>query len=455
MTRQETDSLGPVEVPSESYYGSFTTRAMGNFQNSSLRAAPSFLHSFVWIKMAAAKVNTGLGHLDSNVADAIIQAGNEYIDGKFDEYSDLDVYQAGAGTPFNMNLNEILANRANEILGGEKGKYEFVHPNNHVNMAQSSNDTNPTAIRIAALMDLQALMKAGTDLLNGLEIKASEFAEYVKVGRTHLQDAVPVTLGQEFAAYASAIRHALARLDAARTELTYLGIGGTATGSGINTHADFSQLICEELSSLSGQSLSPAENLFETTHSMASFQAVSAALASLATELLRIGNDLRLISSGPFAGFAEIKLPEVQPGSSIMPGKINPSIVECMSQICVQVMGLNHAISLAAQQGQLELNWYTPLIMWDLLHMIEILTNGMHMLNDKCIKGIEAQPKRMQELVDRSTVMATALAPSIGYQHVAERVHEAIDKDVPFASLISDEYAHLLDTKKMTRPNRV
>ena len=404
--------------------------------------------------MAAAKVNTDLGHLELKLSEAILQAGEEYLSGKFDEFSDLDIYQAGAGTPFNMNINEILANRANEILGGHLGTYEFVHPNNHVNMAQSSNDTNPTAIRIAAIMDLQGLMHVGTDLINGLEMKASEFSEFVKVGRTHLQDAVPITLGQEFAAYASAIRHSLARLDSARMELTQLGIGGTATGTGINTHPDFSEKMCLELSRLSGQDFTPAENLIETTHSMAAFQAVSAALTSLATELLRIGNDLRLLSSGPFAGIGEIRLPEVQPGSSIMPGKVNPSIIECMSQISIQVMGLNHAISLAAQQGQLELNWYTPLIMWDLLHMIEILTNGMRMFDEKCIRGIEAQTKRMKELVEKSTILATALAPSIGYQHVAERVHEAIERDVPFVSLISEDYAHLLDAKAMTQPNR-
>jgi fumarate hydratase class II len=454
MTRIESDSLGSVDVPQDSYFGSFTTRALGNFQNSSLRAYPSFLNAFAWIKIAAARVNQELGHLEADKASAIEQAAHEYIEGRFSGYSTLDVYQAGAGTPFNMNVNEILANRANEIMGGNLGKYEHVHPNNHVNMAQSSNDTNPTAIRIAALMDLQKLMQAGTKLINALEEKAAETMDHVKVGRTHLQDAVPVTLGQEFTAYASAVRNALARLDAARTELTKLGIGGTATGSGINTHPDFAEKMCEQLSELSGQDFSPAENFFETTHSMASFQAVSAALASLATELLRISNDLRLISSGPFAGFAEIKLPEVQPGSSIMPGKVNPSIVECISMISVQVMGLNHSISLAAQQGQLELNWYTPLIMWDLLHMIEILTNGMNMFTEKCINGIIPNPERMREQVSNSTVMATALAPTLGYQRVAQSVHEAVEKKVPFESLIPDEYHHLLDTKTMTQPNR-
>jgi len=454
MTREEKDSLGSVQVPQDAYYGSFTTRASGNFQNSSLKAAPSFKKAFAWIKMAAATVNVELGHLDASIAEAIHQAGNEFIDGKFDEFYQLDIYQAGAGTPFNMNLNEIMANRANEIMGGGLGTYEFVHPNNHVNMAQSSNDTTPTAIRIAALVDLQALMKAGTDLIGAFEMKASEFKDHIKVGRTHLQDAVPVSLGQEFAAYASAIRHALARLDAARSELNHLGIGGTATGTGINTHPDFSEKICAELSKLSGQDFTPAENKIETTHSMSAFQAVSAALSSLSTELLRIGNDLRLMSSGPFAGFAEIRLPEVQPGSSIMPGKVNPSIVECMSQICVQVMGLNHAIALSAQQGQLELNWYTPLIMWDLLHMIEILTNGMNMFNEKCIQGIVARAEQMESMLNLSTAMATALAPIVGYKKVAEWVNQSVEQGVPFGDIVPDEYKNQLNPADMTQPNR-
>lgn len=452
--RIESDSLGPVEVPNEAYYGSFTARASGNFQNSSLRAMPSFKQAFAWIKMAAAHVNLNLGDLDPKVAEAIQQAGQEFIEGKFDADYTLDVYQAGAGTPYNMNLNEVLANRANEILGGGKGTYQFVHPNNHVNMAQSSNDATPTAIRIAALTDLQGLMKAGSDLVGALEAKATEFSDQLKVARTHLQDAVPITLGQEFAAYASALRNALARLDAARSELTQLGIGGTATGTGINTHKDFAPLMCERLSTLSGQRLTPAENKIETTHSMACFQAVSAALASVATELLRIGNDLRLMSSGPVAGLVEIKLPEVQPGSSIMPGKVNPSIIESMSQIAVQVMGLNHAIALAAQQGQFELNWYTPLIMWDLLHMIEILTNGMNMFNTMCIQGIVSFPEKMRAMLASSTATATILAPVVGYKQVAEWVTESIKSGIPFEDLVPDEYRSYLNPVIMTQPKQ-
>lgn len=452
MFREEHDSLGPVQVPQNAYYGSFTARAQGHFQNSSLRAYPSFKKAFAQIKMAAAQVNADLGELDSNISEAIQKAAQEFIEGQFKGDYDLDVYQAGAGTPFNMNLNEVLANRANEILGGEKGNYALVHPNNHVNMGQSSNDSTPTAIRLAALEDLHGLMKSGTDLLGSLEQKAKEFDKHLKVGRTHLQDAVPVTLGQEFAAYASALRHALARLDAARSELTRLGIGGTAIGTGLNTHPEFSNRICETLSKLTGQSLRPAENKIESTHSMAAFQAVAQALNSLATELLRICNDLRLMASGPMAGLAELQLPEVQPGSSIMPGKVNPSILESMSQICVQVMGLNHAIGLAAQQGQFELNWYTPLIMWDLLHMIEILQNGMRMLNEKCIQGLRSDAGKLEAALQSSTAMATALAPIVGYDQVAKWVKESLEKGIPFTQVVPKEHHIHLNVSSMTQP---
>lgn len=452
-TRKEHDALGEIEVAADSYGGSFYARASKNFNISGLKSPQSYRSALAWIKMSAAKVNSEVGHLDKELAVSIEKAGQEFVDGTF-EY-DLDVYQAGAGTPFNMHLNEILANRANELMGGEKGKYSPVHPNNHVNMAQSSNDVTPTAIRIAALKDLQLLMKNGTDLINALEKKSGDFAGIVKVGRTHLQDAVPVTLGQEFGAYSSAVRHALARLDAAKTELMELGIGGTATGSGINTHPDFSEKMCNELSNFSGLELSPTNDRFETTHSMAAFLSVSSSLRALAIELLRISNDLRLLSSGPRAGFGELTLPEVEPGSSIMPGKVNPSVPECMAMICVQVQGLDHSIALAAQSGELELNWYTPLIMWNLLHQIEILSNGMQMLNEHCIKDIVANEESIKKQLVNSTALATVLAPHMGYHEVAELVQESLEKGIPFADVVPEEYKKYLDAESMTRPNRV
>ena len=351
-----------------------------------------------------------------------------------------------------MNLNELFAARGNEILGLENSE-GAIHPNNHVNMAQSSNDTIPTATRLAVLSELHALMKAGNELLNAFEAKALAFSEFVKVGRTHLQDAVPVTLGQEFGAYASALRRCLERIDDARHELCQLGIGGTATGSGINTHPDFTEKMCEVLSEMTGEALSPAENRFETTHSHSALLSVSSSLRSLATELLRICNDLRLLASGPRAGFGEIFLPEVQPGSSIMPGKVNPSILECMSMICVQVLGLDHAVALSAQQGQLELNWYTPLMMWDLTHMVSILAKGMTMTKEKCVTGIEAKPENMAAHLERSTALATALAPHMGYDKVAKLVKEAQEKGVSFISLVPKEFKSLLNAQSMTGPN--
>jgi aspartate ammonia-lyase len=444
--RTEHDALGDVQVPADSYAGSFYARAHANFKNSGLRAYPSFKRAFAWIKMAAASVNAELGALDPMHASAIHTAGDEFMAGAFESDYDLDVYQAGAGTPFNMTLNEILANRANELLGGKKGDYAPIHPNNQVNMAQSSNDTTPTAIRIAALLDLKLLFREGTQLLNAFEAKAQEFKDVLKVGRTHLQDAVPVTLGQEMQAYASSLRHALARLDAAQMELTELGIGGTAIGTGINTHPDFAEKMCAELSKLSDLSLSSASNRIETTHSMAAFLSVSSALRALATELLRISNDLRLMVSGPRAGFNEIQIPEVEPGSSIMPGKVNPSVPEALSMICIQVIGLDHAIALCAQQGQFELNWHTPLIMWDLLHQIEILSNGMRMFNKDCVQGIQANSSAMKETLDKSTALATVLAPHLGYHEVARLVQQSLKENKTIRELLPENLRHLIDT---------
>lgn len=453
--RIEQDALGNVEVEAHRYAGAFTVRAEQHFQISDLKAHPAFKRSLALIKRAAAQVNADLGHLEKKSAKAIVQAADEFIEGQFDDEYQLDAYQAGAGTPFNMNLNEILANRANEILGGKKGDYAPVHPNNHVNMAQSSNDVTPTAIRLAALMGLEGLLfPALKELEKSLTKKSKQFESYLKAGRTHLQDAVPITLGQEFGAYASAIRHARERIEFAQKGLQTLGIGGTAIGSGINTHPQFSKKMCQELSKLTGLKLSPAPNLFETTHSMAAFEAVSASLRGLATEMLRITNDLRLLVSGPTAGLAEITLPEVEPGSSIMPGKVNPSILECMSMICIQVIGLDHAIALCNQQGQLELNWHTPLIAWDLLHQIEILSNGLNMLRSSCIDGISANKKALQKTLERGGVLATALVPYMGYAKVAELVHQSFEKGVPFVDLVPGEFKKHLVAEKMTRANR-
>lgn len=444
-TRKEQDALGEVEVPAESYGGSFYARAKDCFQISDLQAHPSFARALCQIKMAAAIVNREGGRLRQKESGAIFKAGEEFLRGDFDSHFDLDVYQAGAGTPFNMNMNEILANRANEILGGKKGEYKFLHPNDDVNMSQSSNDVIPTAIRLAALHDLNELAVNGKGLVQALDKKSKEFADCVKVGRTHLQDAVPVTLGQEFGAYAASVKHALERIMSAANDLKILGIGGTAVGSGINADSDFAAKMCEQLEILCGErGLSVAENKFESTHSMAAFLSLSAALRGIAVELLRISNDLRMMAGGPIAGINEIVLPEVEPGSSIMPGKVNPSIPECLSMICIQVIGLDQSISLAAQQGQFELNWHTPLIMTDLLHQVEILTKGMKLFADKCVSGIKANKKNMKEVLMSSTALATALAPHIGYKAVAKLVQESLKKGVPFSKVVPAKYKKYL-----------
>ena len=425
-TRKEKDALGTVEVPAESYGGSFYVRAKKNFQISGLRVSPSLACAFGFIKIAAAKVNAELGLLDKRKSAAIQKAGGEFLEGKFQEFYELDIYQAGAGTPWNMTLNEILANRANEILGGRKGEYKEVHPNDHVNRSQSSNDVMPTAMRLAVLIELEKLLDAEERLYSSLFKKGDQFKKVLKVGRTHLQDAVPVTLGQEFEAYGSALMGAQMRIHSAEFELQVLGIGGTAIGSGINSHPKFAGKMVKELAKLSGlENLSEADNKFETTHSMAAFLCASSALRSLAVELIRICNDLRLMASGPDAGFNEIRLPEVEPGSSIMPGKVNPSELESMLMICTQVIGLDSAICLASQKGEFELNWYTPLIACDLLHQIEILTNGMTILRVDCIEGLAANEKEMRSVLEHSTAMATALVPKLGYDKVAEMVKKA------------------------------
>jgi aspartate ammonia-lyase len=451
-TRKEIDAIGAVEVPAESYGGSFAVRAKANFKISNLRIQDSFKTGLTWIKMSAAEVNSSFGHLDKPRAKAIVQAGQEFLDGKFDDEYDLDVYQAGAGTPYNMVLNEILANRATELLGGKKGEYK-VHPNNHVNMAQSSNDTIPTAIRLAALLELRPFMQNAAKLVDAFEKKAKKFEKLIKVGRTHLQDAVPVTLGQEFEAYASALSHALERLEQAAPELGDLGIGATATGSGISTHPQFTEKMVQALSKRMGVQLGFL-NPFENNHSMGVFVSISSCLRALSIELLRICNDLRLMVSGPEAGFNEIQLPEVEPGSSIMPGKVNPSVLECMSMICVQVQGLDAAIARGAELGQLELNWYTPLIGYDLLHQIQILSNGMDLLRRDCIEGSTANEAHMKEVLGRSFAMATALAPHLGYHEVAEMVNTAKRTQTPFVKLVKKEHEKYLKLEELTRPNR-
>ncbi|MBU1992630.1 MAG: aspartate ammonia-lyase [Patescibacteria group bacterium] len=426
MTRLEQDSTGQVRVPKNVYYGAFTTRALENFQISGMGAPELFITALGLVKKASAMANMELKTIPQKHAKAIIKAADEFLNGEYDDQFTLDVYQAGAGTPFNMNANEIIANRANDLLGGKKGKYDPIHPNNQVNMGQSSNDVIPTATRIAALFSLDALLIEAQKLEKALNRKAKEFGKIKKVGRTHLQDAVPITLGREFAAYCAYVKRNIKRIEASAEELKELGIGGTAVGTGINAHPKFAKTVIKHLSKMCGVRFKEAANKFELISSHTAFLQMAGTLKSLATDLNKIANDLKLLNSGPKAGLGEILLPEVQPGSSIMPGKVNPSIPECVTMIYAQVVGNESAIEAACNEGHLELNTMCPVIMHNLLFSIGILTNGMNMFREKCIKDIKANKENIKKYYEESLCEATALVPKIGYEKTAKLVKEAL-----------------------------
>ena len=421
MSRKERDSLGEIEVPDNVLYGAFTTRAYQNFQISGIRAKPDFIRAIAIIKKAAALANMKLGMLDEKIGNAIVQAADEVIQGKHRDQFILDVFQAGAGTPFNMNTNEVIANVAIRKLGGKPGDYHIVHPNNHVNMAQSSNDVIPTATRLSVLLTLPGLIRELDEIILAFHEKAKESDNIIKVGRTHLEDAVPIRYGQVFDGCATAFKRCSERINNAENSMLELSIGGTAVGTGINTHPDFKKTVISELRKLTGFEFVQG-NSVTLSWSMAGFVEMSNALRMLAVELNKISNDLRLLNSGPKTGISEIILPEVEPGSSIMPGKINPSIPEAVNMVCFQVIGNDHAVAMAAEAGQLELNVMTPLIAFDLLWSIELLTNTIRMLREKCVSGITIDEKRCTQLLDNSHALATVLNPYIGYENVAELV---------------------------------
>lgn len=461
MSRIEKDSLGEIEVPDSVLYGAFTTRAFNNFQISGLRAKPPFIKSIALIKKAAAVANMELGVLDEKIGTAIIQAADEVIEGKYAEQFILDVFQAGAGTPFNMNTNEVIANVAIKKLGGKPGDYTKVHPNNHVNMAQSSNDVIPTAIRLSVLLTLPALIRELDEIILTFHEKAGEYDSVIKVGRTHLEDAVPIRYGQVFEGYACALEKCIGRMNDAQKSMLELSIGGTAVGTGINTHPDFKKTVISVLKEFTALEFYPGNSVM-LSWSMTGFVEMSNALRILAIELNKISNDLRLLNSGPKAGISEIILPEVEPGSSIMPGKINPSIPEAVNMVCFQVMGNDHAIVLASEAGQLELNVMTPLIAFNLLWSIELLTNTIRMLREKCVSGMIVDVKRCTELLESSQSLATVLNPYIGYENVAELVKKALSGNKPLKQVILENdivpesyLTEILDVKKMTGPEVV
>ena len=426
--RVERDSLGEVQVPSDALYGAQTQRAVWNFPISGLKPWKAFVWSMAIIKRAAAEVNCELGLLDGNYARAISQAASEVMEGQWDAQFVVDPFQAGAGTSHNMNVNEVIANRATLILGGKLGQYQ-VNPNDHVNMSQSTNDCIPTAIRLGCLWRLDELEAAVNNLSTTLEVKAVEFDGIVKSGRTHLQDAVPVRLGQEFSAYARAVQRDTERIHRSAEGLRRLGIGGTATGTGLNAHVEYHPRMVKKLSELSGLALYTSDNLFESMQSVADMVDFSAALRTLALTLIRIANDFRLLASGPSTGLDELRLPPVQPGSSIMPGKVNPVIAEMLDMAMFHVIGCDTTVAYAAQAGQLELNVMMPIIAHNLFESMQVIIGSVNAFTEKCVKDLKANREKAEGWLEKNAIIATALNPIIGYAAGAALVKEALKRN--------------------------
>ncbi|HVO44145.1 MAG TPA: aspartate ammonia-lyase [Aggregatilineales bacterium] len=456
--RTEKDSLGELQVPADAYYGVQTQRAVLNFPISGLKPFPAFIWSMGAIKRAAATVNRDLGLLDDRLAEAIIQAATEVMDGKWNDQFVVDPFQAGAGTSHNMNANEVIANRANEILGYKlDAKDKPVRSNDHVNMAQSTNDTIPTAIRLGALWRLNELVETLGALKNALFTKASEFDDIVKSGRTHLQDAVPVRLGQEFGGYAKAVERDIEKIQLAAQGLKRLGIGGTATGTGLNAHPSYHGRMVKVLGDYLAMNLYDSDDLFESMNSMQDTVFFSGALRTLAQDLIRIANDFRLLSSGPSTGLDEIRLPAVQPGSSIMPGKVNPVMAEMLDMAMYFVLGQDTTITLAAQAGQLELNVMMPIIAHCLFQEMHVTIGAVKAFTDKCVAGLTANRPKAEGWLAKNAIIATALNPIIGYQKGAEVVKKAMAENRSIHEIVvelgylTDEQARAaLDPRAMT-----
>ena len=459
--RKEKDSMGTIEVPDNVYYGAQTQRAVENFPISGITLSISMIQALGIIKRSAAIVNFKLGILDEERKNAIVQAADEIIDSKFDNQFPVDIFQTGSGTSSNMNCNEILANRANEIMGGKLGDREFVHPNNHVNMGQSSNDVIPTAIHIATNLKIHnSLIPALQNLANALDQKSQEFKDIVKIGRTHLQDATPITLGQEFSGYFQMVKNGIQRLQNVQKHLSEIAQGGTAVGTGINTKAKFGMLMAQEISQFSGIEFIEAVNHFEAQATQDAAVEASGALKTVAVSLSKIANDIRWLGSGPRTGIGELILPAVQPGSSIMPGKVNPVICESLIQICAQVIGNDTAITIGGQGGVFELNLMLPLIAHNLTQSIIILTTGSQMFTDKLIKNLQANEEICSRYIEGSLAMSTALAPIIGYDRAAEIAQKAYKsgktiREVSLEEKVLDKDVldKLLDPGNMTKPS--
>ena len=457
-TRIERDSMGEMQVPAHAYWGASTHRAVLNFPISDLRFPRQFVRALGQIKQAAAQVNESLGTVDPQIAEAIVQAAQEVIDGKLDSHFVLDIFQTGSATSTNMNANEVIANRASELLGGSRGSRK-VHPNDHVNFGQSSNDVIPTAIHLSALISIEHdLIPALQGLQRALEQKAEEFMPVVKTGRTHLQDATPIRLGQEFQGYAGQIERGIARMRHAQNELSEVALGGTAVGTGVNTHPEFAGLVCRRLSEIDGITIRETSNHFQAQSTLDSIVEASGALNTLAVSLMKIANDIRWLGSGPRAGIGEIELPPVQPGSSIMPGKVNPVIAESVTMVCAQVMGNHTTITIAGQSGNFEINAMMPVSAYNLLQSISLLASVTRNFTEQCIKGIKATTKG-PEMVERGLAISTALAPIIGYDEAASISKEAYKTGKTVrevarerTNLSEEELDRILDPASMTKP---
>jgi fumarate hydratase class II len=459
-TRTESDSFGPIDVPADRYWGAQTERSRQNFKIGHDRMPIAIIRALGVVKLAAAETNHELGILDQRRARAIIRAAREVIDGKLDDHFPLVVWQTGSGTQTNMNLNEVIANRANELLGGKLGAKQPVHPNDHVNMSQSSNDSFPTAMHIAAATHiLSDLIPALEELLRALRQKEKSFADIVKIGRTHTQDATPLTLGQEFSGYAAQVESGIARLRTAVRDLYPLAQGGTAVGTGLNSKPRFARAFAKHVARITKLPFTSAANKFEALASNDAYVFAHGAINSVATGLFKIANDIRLLGSGPRSGLGELILPENEPGSSIMPGKVNPTQCEAMTMVCCQVFGNHTTITVAGSQGHFELNVYKPVLVYGMMSSIELLADVSRSFTEHCVDGIRANEKRIRELMERSLMLVTALAPKIGYDNaakVAKSAHErgtTLKEEALRLGLVSaDEFDRLVQPSKMTHP---
>ena len=460
--RIEADSMGQMRIPEKAYWGAETQRAVENFPISNLRFPRRFLRALGMLKKASAAANRELTLLPKDLAEAISLAAQEVMEGKLDDQFVLDIFQTGSGTSTNMNANEVIANRANEILGGKIGDKRPVHLNDHVNLGQSSNDIIPSSIHIAALEGIQRdLLPALSSLQSILEEKAREFDRVVKIGRTHLQDATPIRLGQEFSGYASMVQHGMRRLENTGRHLAELAVGGTAVGTGINTHPAFAGLVVGKISEMTGLTFREAENHFEAQGAKDALVEASSALKTLAASLMKIANDIRWLGSGPRCGIGEIILPEVQPGSSIMPGKVNPVIPEALCQVAAQVIGNDATIAIGGMSGNFELNVMMPVMAHNLLQSISLLTNASLLFAQKCVRGLKADGERCREMIEKSLALATALSPHIGHDAAARIAREAYESGKTIRQvarekkvLPSEKLEKILDPWRMTEPGR-